>query len=110
MSINLLFIDVSADYARIDWLDKAVPPPNLLRDPWLLYLGSNSRVAVFMACGTTVIVPADKVVPQVLTTGEARHRENATPSESTTRKEFCAIPQVLIDLKGVPRCGISQAR
>lgn len=91
--INLLFIDVNADYARINWLDKDVPPPALLRDPWLLYLGSNGRVAVFMACGTTVIVPADKVVPEVLTTGEARNRENATPSESAARKEFCAIPK-----------------
>jgi hypothetical protein len=89
-----LFIDVNADYARIDWLDKNVPPPALLRDPWLLYLGGNGRVAVFMACGTTVIVPANKVVPEVLTTGEARRRENATPSESDMRDEFCAIPKL----------------
>lgn len=93
LSINLLFIDVNADNARIDWLDKVVPPPELLRDPWLLYLGSNGRVAVFMACGTTVIVPADKVVPQVLTTMEARRRENATLGESATRELFCAIPK-----------------
>jgi hypothetical protein len=59
----------------------------------LLYLGSNGRVAVFMACGTTVIVPANKVVPNVLTTEEARRRENATPAESGTRKEFCSIPK-----------------
>ena len=91
---GLLLIDVSADYARFDWLDKDTPPPALLHDPWLLYLGSNGRVAVFMACGTTVIVPADKVVPQVLTTVEARRRENATLSESATRKEFCAIPKI----------------
>ena len=88
--INLLFIDVNADYARIDWLDKDVPPPALLHDPWLLYLGSNGRVAVFMACGTTVIVPANKVVPDVLTTEEARRRENATPAESETRKKNSA--------------------
>ena len=94
LSINLLFIDVNADNARIDWLDKVVPPPELLRDPWLLYLGSNGRVAVFMACGTTVIVPADKVVPEVLTTREARRRENVTPSEIATRELFCAIPSL----------------
>lgn len=88
-----MFIDVNADNARIDWLDKVVPPPELLRDPWLLYLGSNGRVAVFMACGTTVIVPADKVVPEVLTTREARRRENVTPSEIATRELFCAIPK-----------------
>jgi len=62
---HLLIIDINADYARIHWLDKDVPPPSLLSDPWLLYFGSNGRVAVFMACGTTVVVPADKVVPEV---------------------------------------------
>ena len=77
----LVLIDVSADAARIHWLDKDVPPPALLSDPRLLYLGSNNRVTVFMACGTTVIVPADKVVPEVLTTKDARLRKNAEPND-----------------------------
>jgi hypothetical protein len=81
-----VLIDVSADAARIHWLDKDVPPPALLGDPWLLYLGSNNRVAVFMACGTTVIVPAAKVIPEVLTTKDARLRENAGLSEEDRRR------------------------
>jgi len=85
----LVLIDVSADAARIHWLDKDVPPPTLLSDPRLLYLGSNNRVTVFMACGTTVIVPADKVVPEVLTTKDARLRKNAEPSQED-RRMFCA--------------------
>jgi hypothetical protein len=85
----LVLIDVSADAARIHWLDKDVPPPPLLSDPRLLYLGSNNRVTVFMACGTTVIIPADKVVPEVLTTKDARLRKNAEPSQEY-RRTFCA--------------------
>jgi hypothetical protein len=85
----LVLIDVSADAARIHWLDKDVPPPTLLGDPRLLYLGSNNRVTVFMACGTTVIVPADKVVPEVLTTKDARLRKNAEPGQED-RWTFCA--------------------
>jgi hypothetical protein len=85
----LVLIDVSADAARIHWLDKDVPPPELLGDPWLLYLGSNNRVTVFMACGTTIIVPADKVIPEVLTTKGARLRENAGLTEEN-RRTFCA--------------------
>jgi hypothetical protein len=84
----LVLIDVSADAARIHWLDKDVPPPALLSDPGLLYLGSNNRVTVFMACGTTVIVPADKVVPEVLTTKDARLRKKAEPSQED-RRTFC---------------------
>ncbi len=80
-----LFIDVNVDYARIRWLDKDVPPPPLFRDPWLLYFGSNGRVAVFMACGTTVIVPANMVVPEVLTTKAARQREGVTVNERGVR-------------------------
>lgn len=86
-----LFIDVNVDYSRIHWLDKDVPPPPLFRDPWLLYFGSNGHVAVFMACGTTVIVPADKVVPEVLTTKAARQREGVTVSERGVR--FTAMEQ-----------------
>ena len=96
--MHQLFIDVSADYARIYWLDKDVPAPPLFRDPWLLYLGSNGRVAVFMACGTTVIVPANKMVPEVLTTKAARDREKIMlndrgmfpPSERANRERLCA--------------------
>ena len=93
-----MIIDINADYARIHWLDKDVPPPSLLSDPWLLYFGSNGRVAVFMACGTTVVVPADKVVPEVLTTKTARQREKIMlndrrefpPDERAKREELCA--------------------
>jgi hypothetical protein len=80
-----LLIDVNVDYARIHWLDKDVPPPPLFHDPWLLYFGSNGHVAVFTACGTTVIVPANKVVPEVLTTKVARQREGVTVSERGVR-------------------------
>ena len=82
----LLLIDVSADAARTHWLDKAVPRPVLLEDPWLLYLGSNNRVTVFVACGTTVIVPATKVVPEVLTT---RDRRQALRGSEKARSNFC---------------------
>jgi hypothetical protein len=36
LSINLLFIDVSADYRRVDWLDKAEPRPEAAVCRWLL--------------------------------------------------------------------------
>jgi len=85
----LVLIDVSADAARIHWLDKDVAAPALLNDPRLLYLGSNNRVTVFMACGTTVIVPADKVIPEVLTTKDARLRKDAKSSQED-RRMFCA--------------------
>jgi hypothetical protein len=68
----VLLIDINADAARVYWLDKDLPRPALFDDPWLLYLGRSDRVAVFLACGTTVIVPADKVIPEVLTTQYSR--------------------------------------
>lgn len=46
-------------------------------------------MTVFMSCGTTVIVPADKVVPEVLTTKDARLRKKAEPSQED-RRTFCA--------------------
>jgi len=83
----VLLVDVNADAARAYWLDKEVPRPPLLDDPWLLYLGSSGRVAVFLACGTTVIVPADKVIPEVLTT---RERRAAARGSATARRGVCA--------------------
>jgi len=71
-------------------LTKRFPPPALLNDPRTLYIGRNNRVTVFMACGTTVIVPADKVIPEVLTTKDARHRNNADPNQED-RRTFCAM-------------------
>jgi hypothetical protein len=83
----VLLIDVNAAAARAYWLDKDLPRPQLLDDPWLLYLGSSDRVAVFMACGTTVIVPADKVIPEVLTTRDSRM---ALRGDAAQRKAMCA--------------------
>ena len=78
----LLLVDTNADAARAYWLDKDLPKPRLLDDPWLLYLGSSNRVAVFIACGTTVIVPADKVIPQILTTRDIREASRGGAAES----------------------------
>jgi hypothetical protein len=83
----LLLVDTNADAARAYWLDKDLPKPQLLDDPWLLYLGSSNRVAVFIACGTTVIVPADKVIPQILTTRDIREASRGGAAE---RKAACA--------------------
>lgn len=83
----LLLVDVSANAARAYWLDKDTPRPPLLDDPWLLYLGSNGRVVVFVACGTTVIVPADKVVPEVVT---ASGRRQVLRGSANARSSFCA--------------------
>jgi hypothetical protein len=86
----VLLIDVNADAARAYWLDKDLPRPQLLDDPWLLYLGSSDRVAVFMACGAAVIVPADKVIPEVLTT---RNSRKAWRGDAAQRKAACASLQ-----------------
>jgi hypothetical protein len=83
----VLLVDVSADAARAYWLDKEAPRPQLLDDPWLLYLGSSDRVVVFVACGTTVIVPADKVMPEVLTTRKSREAQRGS---ATARSDACA--------------------
>ena len=83
----LLLIDVNAAAARAYWLEKDLPRPQLLDDPWLLYLGSSDRVAVFIACGTTVIVPADKVIPELLTTQDIAEVLRGDEAE---RKAVCA--------------------
>jgi hypothetical protein len=79
-------VHVSADAARVLWLDKETVKPAVLNDPWLLYLGRSKEVAVFLACGRTVIVPADKVVPIVLTTEDDR---NQARGDLAARKLRC---------------------
>ncbi|HEU5111137.1 MAG TPA: hypothetical protein VFT95_21560, partial [Micromonosporaceae bacterium] len=81
-----VFVDVKADAAQAVWVDKDAPMPALLNDPWLLYLGQNNQVAVFMACGRTVILPVGKVVPIILTTKADRDRARG---EAAARETEC---------------------
>lgn len=53
-------VDISATPAQVKWVENAKEEP-LLNDPRLLYLGRNDKVAVFIVCGQTVIVPESKV-------------------------------------------------
>lgn len=77
-------IDVSAVPVRVAWLDKVVEQELILNDPWLLYLGQSDRVAVFIACGRTVVTPPDKV-GVITRSGADREDQRA----QAVRKAFC---------------------
>lgn len=77
----LQLVSIDADPARLEWLDESTKPPPVLGDPWLLYLGQNDRLAVFVACGQTVVMPASSIAPVILTTKEVADRYRLTAEE-----------------------------
>ena len=76
-----VLVDIKADAAKAKWIDKDIAPPALLDDPCLLYLGQNNQVAIFVACGRTLTIPASKVMPVVLTPKVDRDRTRGTAAE-----------------------------
>lgn len=63
----MLLVDVDANPAKAVWLGDLEQRPALLSDPWLLYLGQSDKSIVFVACGQTLVLPADQVSAVVLT-------------------------------------------
>jgi hypothetical protein len=87
---RMLLVDVDADPAKAVWLGDLEQRPALLSDPWLLYLGQSDKSIVFVACGQTLVLPADQVSAVVLTTQAAAAYTRGTPEG---RAAFCQRPE-----------------
>lgn len=77
------FVDFEAIPAHVEWLSSSTKEPVLLRDPYLLYLGSGPRGQVLLACGNVVTVPPDQV-----SVADGFHL--FTHTSSADRKSFCS--------------------